>query len=50
MGGGFGFPQISDLGGRIEFEFAKEDAAAITKSIAEVENILIRIQHGIEGS
>ena len=50
MGGGFGFPQISDLGGRIEFEFAKEDAAAITKSIEEVESLLARIQYGIAES
>lgn len=47
LGGGYGYPQISDLAGRIEFEFAKQDEVAINDSLKELEMLLARIIAGV---
>jgi CheY-like chemotaxis protein len=50
MGGGYGFPQISELAERIEFEFAKQDTAAVTRSLDALGAVLARIQAGVGAS
>jgi len=47
MGGGFGFPQISDLAGRMEFEYAKNDTESIARSLEELKALLQRINAGV---
>lgn len=50
MGGGYGYPQISELAERIEFEYAKQDTAAVARSFETLDVLLTRIHAGVAES
>jgi len=47
VGGGYGYPQISEVAAKIEFEVAKRDAAAAAPLIAELSTLADRIVQGV---
>jgi len=50
MGGGFGFPQLSQLAAKIETLFKQQDYAAIVPVISELNLLLQRIDAGLSPS
>lgn len=50
VGGGYGYPQISEVAAKIEFEVAKRDPAAAAPLIEELSALAERIVQGVTGS
>jgi len=46
-GGGFGFPQISEIAGKIEFQLLKEDFSSTASLIEDLASICERIYKGM---
>ena len=47
LGGGHGFPGLSELAGRIEFDYVKQDREAIARNFDELDIMLKRIYSGV---
>jgi signal transduction histidine kinase/DNA-binding NarL/FixJ family response regulator len=47
-GGGYGYPQLSTLAARLEFEILKQDAAAAGERIGELRELVARIECGLQ--
>ena len=46
VGGGYGFPQVTEVAGRIEFEIAKKDAPGVTAQVERLRALGRRIARG----
>lgn len=47
VGGGYGYPQLTEIAGRIGFQVAKEDYSEVNESVAELVRLSQRIIDGV---